>query len=67
MRRPVPGKLIGRHSLSKVPKGREHILAVSWNLHKYLLQWGVQWGSGDTLVSGHKAGQGRVGSVSGNK
>ena len=67
MRTPVPGKRIGRHSLSKGPKAREHILAGSWNLHTYLLQWRVQWGSGDTLVSGHRAGEGRVGNVSGNK
>lgn len=47
MRRPVPGKLIGRHSLSKGPKGREHILAVSWNLHQVFAAVGStvgEWG-----------------------
>lgn len=47
MSRPVPGKCMGRYSLSKGPRARENILTDSWNCHKYLLQCGVQWGSGE--------------------
>lgn len=63
--RQVLGKCMGRHSLSKAPRAREHILTDSWNCHKYLLQCGVQVGEwGERTESGHKWEE-RVGSVTG--
>lgn len=45
--RPVPGKCMGRYSLSKGPSAQEHILTDSWNRHKYLLRSTVgEWGAG---------------------
>ena len=56
------GKCVWWHILSEGAKAREHILLGSWNpnLHKYWLQWRVQWQSRDTRVSEHELGRGRI-------
>lgn len=64
MGRPVPGQRLGRHSLSKAPRAREHILTDSWNCHKYVLPGGVHAGEWEvSAVSGHARGRGRAWSV----